>query len=78
MFNIPKKYKQNTIKVESYIAKGILSIFTNKIALIRCKVKSTDHLMCLVNSVLCEFTAVQEIEDSEFIIPFFLAEVKKK
>ena len=34
--------------------------------------------MCFVNSVLCEFTAVQEIEENEFITPFFLVEVKKK
>ena len=76
--NIPKRYKRNTIKTELYQTKGISSNFTNEVTLIRNKFKAAGYPMRFVNSVIHESTATQTNEDTEFIIPPWLFEVKKK
>ena len=76
--NIPKRYKQNTIKAELYRAKHISSNFTNEVTLILNKFKSAGYSMPFVNSAIHEFTTTQTNRDIEFIITTWLFEVKKK
>ena len=61
--NVPKKYKQNTIKTESCRAKRISSNFTNEVT-IRNKFKSAGYPMRFVNSVIHEFTTAQTNEEN--------------
>ena len=76
-FNIPKRYKQNTVKTELYRAKHISSNLRNEVTLIN-KFKSAGYPIPFVNSVIQDFTTAQTNEDNEFIIPPWLFEVTKK
>ena len=78
IFNIPKRYKQTTIKAELYQAKPTSSNFTNEVPLIRNKFKLADYSMPFVNSIIHEFTTAQTNEANEFIIPLWLFEFQKK
>ena len=76
--NISKRYKRNSIKTELYRAKRISSNFTSEVAVIRNKFESAGYPKRFVNSIIREFNAVKENEESDFIIPPWLFEGKKK
>ena len=76
--NIPKRYKRNSIKTELYRAKRISSNFTSEVTVIRNKFESTGYPKRFVNSIIREFNAVKENDESDFIIPPWLFEGKKK
>ena len=78
VFNIPKRYKWNTIKEELYRAKRISLNFANEVILTENKFKSAGYPMRFVNSVMHESTTIQAKEDNVFIIQSRLFEVKKK
>ena len=67
--NIPKRYKRNSIKTELYRAKRISSNFTSEVTVIRNKFESAGYPKRFVNSIIREFNAVKENEESDFIIP---------
>ena len=50
--NIPKWYKQNTIKAKLFRAKDISSNFTHEVILIRNNFKSAGYPMHFVNTVI--------------------------
>ena len=76
--SIPKRYKRNSIKTELYRAKRISSNFTSEVTVIRNKFESAGHPKRFVNSIIREFNAVKENDESDFIIPPWLFEGKKK
>ena len=76
--NIRKRYKRNNIKAELYQAKRISSNFTNEVTLIKNKFKPAGYPMPFVNSIIHDFTTAQTNEDSEFFIPPWVIEIKKK
>ena len=76
--NIPKRYKRNSIKTELYRAKRISSNFTSEVTVIRNKFESAGYPKRFVNSIIREFNAVKENDESDFIIPPWLFEEKKK
>ena len=76
--NIPKRHKRNSIKTELYCAKRISSNFTSEVTVIRNKSESAGYPKRFVNSIIREFNAVKENEESDFIIPPWLFEGKKK
>ena len=76
--NIPKRYKRNSIKTELYRAKRISSNFTSEVTVIRNKFESAGYPKRFVNSIIREFNAVKENDESDFIIPPWLFEGKKK
>ena len=67
--NIPKRYKRNSIKTELYRAKQISSNFASEVTVIRNKFESAGYPKRFVNSIIQEFTAVKENDESDFIIP---------
>ena len=76
--NIPKRYKRNSIKTELYLAKRISSNFTSEVTVTRNKFESAGYPKRFVNSIIREFNAVKENEESDLIIPPWLFEEKKK
>ena len=76
--NIPKRYNRNSIKTELYRAKRISSNFTSEVTVIRNKFESAGYPKRFVNSIIREFNAVKENEESDFIIPLWLFGGKKK
>ena len=76
-WNIPKWYKRNPLR-QLYRAKWISSNFKSKVTVIRNEFKSAGYPKRFVNSIIWEFNAVTENEESNFIIPPCLFEVKKK
>ena len=75
--NIPKRYKRNSIKTELYCAKRISSNFTSEVTVIRNKPESAGYPKRFVNSIIREFNAVKENNESNFIIPWLFEEKKK-
>ena len=73
--NIPKRY---SIKTELYQAMQISSNFTSEVTVIRNKFESAGYPKRFVNSIIREFNAVKENDKSDFIIPPWLFEEKKK
>ena len=73
--NIPKRY---SIKTELYRATEISSNFTSEVTVIRNKFESAGYPKRFVNSIIREFNAVKENDKSDFIIPPWLFEEKKK
>ena len=76
--NISKRYKRNSIKTELYRAKRISSKFASEVTVIRNKFESAGYPKRFVNSIIREFNAVKENDESDFIIPPWLFEEKKK
>ena len=76
--NIPKRYKRNSIKTELYRAKRISSNFTSEVTVIRNKFESAGYPKRFVNSIIREFNAVKENNESDFIIPPWLFEGKEE
>ena len=72
---IPKRY---SIKTELYQAMQISSNFTSEVTVIRNKFESAGYPKRFVNSIIREFNAVKENDKSDFIIPPWLFEEKKK
>ena len=77
-FNIPKRYKKNTIKSELYEATRISSNLTSEIILIKYNFKLAGYPMRFLNSVIHEFTTGLANEDKKRIIPHWFFEVKTK
>ena len=65
-------------KTELYRAKQISSNFTSEVTLIRNKFESAGYPKRFVNSIIREFNAIKENEESDFFIPLWLFGGKKK
>ena len=76
--NIPKRYKRNSVKTELYRVKWISSNFTSEVTVIKNKFESAGYPKRFVKSIIREFNAVKENDESDFIIPPWLFEEKKK